>query len=161
MARPYKTNSKQTPELETKILNQIAEGKSLHSICRDKDLPDRATIHAWINRDPDFAARYDKAREERGNYYGEKVSEIGMAVLAGKLDYNNARVAIDALKWTAARMAPQNFGDRMQVEHKAEDSFVDALKGVQARVVENEIDKLPQLIHAREGDLEAEIEDNI
>tara|TARA_Y100001937_G_scaffold84934_1_gene114885 strand:+ start:175 stop:660 length:486 start_codon:yes stop_codon:yes gene_type:complete len=152
MARPYKTNSKQTPELEQKILTGITEGKSLHTICRDKDMPDRTTIHNWIKRDPIFAAKYDEAREERGNYYGEKVAELAMAVLAGKIDFNKARVAGDLFKWTAARMSPKNFGDRMELSHKAEDSFVDALKGVQAKVIEHEeIDKLPQQLRAHEG----------
>lgn len=152
MARPYKTNSKQTPELEEKVLTLITEGKSLHTICRDPSMPDRTTIHNWIKRDPNFAQRYDEAREERGNFYGEKVAELAMAVLAGKVDYNIGRVAGDLFKWTAARMSPKNFGDRMELSHKAEDSFVDALKGVQAKVIEHEeIDKLPPPLHAREG----------
>ena len=152
MARPYKTNSQQTPEIEKRILKEISEGKSLNSICRDKDMPDRTTIHSWIKKDPNFQIRYDEAREERGNYYGEKVAELALAVLAGKVDPNVGRVAGDLFKWTAARMSPKNFGDRMELSHKAEDSFVDALKGVQARVIEHEeVDKLPLQLRAHEG----------
>ena len=53
-------------------------------------------------------------------------------------------------KWTAARMSPKNFGDRMQVEHGVEETLVDALKNVQMKVVEEGKDKLPSPLHARE-----------
>ena len=75
--------------------------------------------------------------------------------MAGKIkDSNAARVAIDGLKWTAARMASKNFGDRMQVEHSAESSYVDALRAVSERI---EVDglgndsKLSQEVRARGG----------
>ena len=62
---------------------------SLHSICKLDGIPPRETIHRWIKRDPDFSRRYDEAREERGNFYGEKVAELATAVLNGDIDYNN------------------------------------------------------------------------
>ena len=150
MARPYKTNSKQTPELEARILKCICDGMSLHSICKLDGIPPRETIHRWIKRDADFSRRYDEAREERGNFYGEKVAEVATAVLNGEIDYNHARVAGDLFKWTAARMSPKNFGDRMQVEHGVEETLVDALKNVQMKMVEEGKDKLPSPLHARE-----------
>jgi hypothetical protein len=113
-------------------------------------IPPRETIHRWIKRDPDFSRRYDEAREERGNFYGEKVAEVATAVLNGEIDYNNARVAGDLFKWTAARMSPKNFGDRMQVEHGVEETLVDALKNVQMKVVEEGKHKLPSPIRAHE-----------
>ena len=85
--------------------------------------------------DPEFAVAYEKAKEERGNYYGELVAEISLAGLQGKYkDSAMLRAAIDGLKWSAARMAPKGFGDRMQVEHSAESSYVDALRAVQGKV---------------------------
>tara|TARA_R100000426_G_scaffold53444_1_gene38639 strand:+ start:1792 stop:2274 length:483 start_codon:yes stop_codon:yes gene_type:complete len=150
MARPYKTNSKQTPELEARILKCICDGMSLNSICKLDGIPPRETIHRWIKRDPDFSRRYDEAREERGNFYGEKVAEIASDVLDGKIDYNIGRVAGGLLQWTAARMSPKNFGDRMQVEHGVEETLVDALKNVQMKVVEEDKHKLPSQLHTRE-----------
>ena len=150
MARPYKTNSKQTPELEARILKCICDGMSLHSICKLDGIPPRETIHRWIKRDPDFSRRYDEAREERGNFYGEKVAEIASDVLDGKIDYNIGRVAGGLLQWTAARMSPKNFGDRMQVEHGVEETLVDALKNVQMKVVEEDKHKLPSPLRTHE-----------
>lgn len=95
-------------------------------------MPNWSTVWSWTKNDPDFARQFAEAKEQRGNYYGEKVAEISLGVLTGKIkDSNAARVAIDGLKWTAARMAAKNFGDRMQVEHSGTSSYLDALKSVQ------------------------------
>jgi len=145
--------SKKTPETVQKFLQRISEGRSQSSVCRDEDMPAWVTIWTWAKEDPKFAAAFAEAKEQRGNYYGEKVAEIAMAVLSGKLkDSNSARVAIDGLKWSAARMASKNFGDRMQVEHSAQSSYVDALKGVQERLDgegEGAHSALPEELRAR------------
>lgn len=131
MARPYKTNSKKDPKTIEKFLQRISEGRSQSSVCRDEDMPDWKTIWNWTKSDSLFASQYREAKEQRGNYYGEKVAEIAMAVLSGKLtDSNSARVAIDGLKWASARMAYKDFGDKMQVDHGATSSYLDALKEV-------------------------------
>jgi hypothetical protein len=155
LERFFMAKSKKTPEVVKNFLQRISEGRSHASVCRDDDMPDWATVWRWTKEDPKFAAAFAIAKEERGNYYGEKVAEIALAVLAGKIkDSNAARVAIDGLKWTAARMASKNFGDRMQVEHSAESSYVDALRAVSERI---EVDglgndsKLPQELRARTG----------
>jgi len=54
------------------------------------------------------------------------------------------------LKWSAARMAPKSFGDRMEVNHSAEGSYLDALKAVQGRM--DDTNKLPNALHARDAD---------
>jgi len=146
------TKSKKTPEIVAALLQRISEGRSQASVCRDADMPDWATVWRWTKQDPDFAAAFADAKEQRGNLYGEKVAEISLALLAGKIsDSNAARVAIDGLKWSAARMASKNFGDRMQVEHSAQSSYVDALKGVADRVAERDGGTTPQELRAREN----------
>jgi hypothetical protein len=78
-------------------------------------------------------------------------------MLEGRIDYNQARVAIDALKWQSAKLAPKKFGDvhRMEVKHEA--SYLDALKEV-SKVVEGEETTLPNTIRTRK---EAEKKDTI
>lgn len=49
--------------------------------------------------------------------FGEKVSKVADDTLAGKYGADVARVAIDAYKWTAARMASSHFGDKIAHEH--------------------------------------------
>lgn len=150
MARPYKTNSKKTPETVAKFLDAIRNGRSAAQACKQEGMPTSKTIGEWVKSDPEFARLYELAKEERGNYYGELVAEISLAGLQGKYkDSAMLRAAIDGLKWSAARMAPKAFGDRMEVAHSAEGSYVEALKAVQSRVSEGEPDKLPLEVRAR------------
>lgn len=113
-------------------------------------MPSSKTINNWIKNDAAYAAQYERAKEERGNYYGELVAEIALAGLQGKYkDSSMLRAAIDGLKWSAARMAPKSFGDRMEVSHSAEGSYLDALKAVQGRM--EETNKLPSPLRTREA----------
>ena len=151
MARPHKTNSKKTPETVERFLDAIRNGRSAAQACKLEGMPTSKTVGEWVKSDPEFARLYEIAKEERGNYYGELVAEISLAGLQGKYkDSAMLRAAIDGLKWTAARMAPKAFGDRMEVNHSAEGSYVEALKAVQSAVSgEGEADKLPLALRAR------------
>jgi hypothetical protein len=40
------------------ILEQVAAGKDLSSICENPAMPCRATFYNWIAEDPDLSARY-------------------------------------------------------------------------------------------------------
>jgi len=129
--------SKKTPEIVGRFLEAIRNGRSAAQACKSEGMPSTQTIIKWTENDPEFAAQYEKAKEERGNYYGELVAEISLAGLQGKYkDSAMLRAAIDGLKWSAARMAPKGFGDRIQHEHSAESSYVDALRAVQGKVSE-------------------------
>ncbi len=151
MARPYKTNSKKSPETVARFLDMIRNGRSCAQACKQEGMPTSKTIGEWVKNDAAFALAYEKAKEERGNYYGELVAEISLAGLQGKYkDSAMLRAAIDGLKWSAARMSPKNFGDRMEVAHSAEGSYVEALKAVQTQVTgEGGSSKLPLEVRAR------------
>ena len=142
--------SKKTPEIVGRFLEAIRNGRSAAQACKAEGMPSTQTILNWAESDPDFAAQYDKAKEERGNYYGELVAEISLAGLQGKYkDSGMLRAAIDGLKWSAARMAPKAYGDRMQVEHSADGNYLDALKEVQSRVEGIDTHNIP--LRARDG----------
>lgn len=117
MSRPVKYS----PELAATICARLSSGLSMRRLCRRDDMPHRATIFKWIAIYPDFRTEYMRALEARGCSYGEQVEEIAQRVLAGELAPDVARVAIDALKWTAGRMAPKVYGDRVAHEHTGKD----------------------------------------
>lgn len=107
-----------------KVCGLIASGNALVTACKKAGIPPR-TWYDWLRRIPELRSIYEMAVEERGNYYGERVNDIANETLEGKHDPKAARVAIDAYKWTSARMAPKNFGDRQTVKvetaHSSED----------------------------------------
>ncbi len=118
-----------------KICEQIALGKSLRSICKDKEMPSLKSVVKWLNEDKDFQDKYSVARENRGDLYGEMINDIALEVLTGKIDWQRARVTIDALKWTSARMSPKKYGDRQDITVKST-SYVKELEKVQDTIRE-------------------------
>ena len=141
------------------FLKRIGEGRSARDVCHnDKDMPSWRTVSEKLNSDNDFASRYALAMENRGQVYADKITDTVNDMLEGKIDYNQARVAIDALKWQSAKLATKKFGDvhRMEVKHEA--SYLDALKEV-SKVVEGEETALPNTLRTRkEADEEGTIQ---
>jgi len=155
MARPHKTNSKKSPEVVEQFLDYIRNGRSCAQACRQEGMPSSKTIESWVKTDSAFAQAYEQAKEDRGTYYGELVAEVALAGLQGKYkDSAMLRAAIDGLKWSAARMSPKAFGDRINVDHGAQASYVDALRSVQERL--EGTTKLPSSLRAREADFEVD-----
>ena len=104
------------------ICAQLAEGKSLKSICRQDGMPSSSAVLAWVDADYDgFADQYAQARAR------------GYMVLADGLleaseppedDEDSAiRVARDRLrtdtrKWMLSKMLPKLYGDKLDVDVK-------------------------------------------
>lgn len=74
---------------------------------------------AWrvMQGDLTLATRYARARECRGVVHGDDIAEMGEKVVRGEIPPDVARVALDAMKWAAARMAPKFCGDKVTQEH--------------------------------------------
>ncbi len=107
-----------TPELAFEICTRIAAGESLNGICQGEKMPAKSTVLGWVVDDREgFYDQYRRAREAAGYGEGDEVAEIGRFTLSGAYEPNAARVAIDALKWSAARKAPKGYGDKQQHEH--------------------------------------------
>jgi len=103
-------------EVWSEILQRLADGESMKSKCADKHLPNTGNIFRWLSMGDDaLKDRYARAMELRGQHFGEKVADIAQKVLESEeLDANRARVALDALKWSAARLSPKHYGDRIE-----------------------------------------------
>ncbi len=77
-------------------------------------MPDRGTVIRWMDQEPDFAAKYARAREVQADAMDDLILET-----AEKTTPENAaanRVKIDAYKWRAAKLKPKVYGDKVQTE---------------------------------------------
>ena len=136
------------------FLKRIGEGRSARDVCgNDKDMPTWRLVSDKLNSDTGFASRYAMAMENRGQVYADKITDTVNDMLNGTIDYNQARVAIDALKWQSSKLAPKKYGDvhRMEVKHEA--SYLDALKEV-SKVVDGEESTLDNAIRTRKKSAE-------
>lgn len=135
------------------FLKRIGEGRSARDVCtNDKDMPCWRTVSEKLNSDADFAARYSLAMENRGQVYADKIAEIIDRVIAGTLDPNAGRVAIDGLKWASSKLAPKKYGDIHRMEVKHETSYVDALKSIAEKAEEEGVTQATSALRAREAE---------
>lgn len=90
------------------ILDGLAEGKSLRTICRADDMPNIATVMRWCTEDKDWSEHYARAREAGNDAMAEDIHEIADEEGA---DPQDKRVRIDARKWLLAKRQPKKYGD--------------------------------------------------
>lgn len=114
------------------IVDRLAEGESLSSICRDKDMPCWRTVHNWMNDDEDFAAQVTRAREVGYQLRADR------AILEAKSaeDAAKGRLAFDAERWYLGKLSnafsdnkAQKHEHTAKVIHGIEIEFVDKAEG--------------------------------
>jgi hypothetical protein len=98
------------------FLQEVASGKSIRKTCEMDEMPTIHTVMSWERENPVFAEQYARARDERGMAFGERIIDLVEDVIEAKIQVDAARVAIDALKWTAARLAPKVYGDKQAID---------------------------------------------
>jgi hypothetical protein len=98
----------------------MGEGESLRAICRDPDIPDRATVKRWIQGErgapAGFGAQYAQARELRAECLADEILEIADQDAADSVEVQSLKLRVDARKWAAARIDPKHWGDRVQYD---------------------------------------------
>jgi len=109
-----------TSELADTICERLANGESLVTICKDDTMPSRTAVHEWLNeKSPvfkqDFLNNYARAREDQADYKADEIEDIADKVLSGEVRPDAARVAIDAKKWTASKLRPKRYGDKIDM----------------------------------------------
>ena len=129
--RPTKFNQ-QTADL---ICMMLSEGMSLRQILKADTtgtLPAQSTVYEWLLRHPLFAEQYARAREEQADTLADEIISIADeqpeviavtdkqgALIEHKLDgafLQWQKNRIEARKWTAAKLRPKKYGDRVAVE---------------------------------------------
>ena len=134
----------------------LSEGMSLRQILKaDKVgvLPAQSTVYEWLLRHPSFAEQYARAREEQADTNADEILEIADEMPPEYTDEKGRtsldvtyiqwqRQRIEARKWTAMKLKPKKYGDRVALEGveggaaiKTEDAsaskFLDVIKNME------------------------------
>jgi len=113
MGRP----SSYTSELAQKICRAIADGRPLNRVCREEDwCPSEYTVYNWLDKQPQFAKQYARAREQQQEVFAAEVISIADT----EPDPARARNRMDARKWYASKVAPKKWGDRVEIDARVE-----------------------------------------
>lgn len=117
-----------TPEIAKYICQQLAEGRSLRSICADEGMPDRSTVYDWLDANAQgFPDQYTRARARQADTFLDEIIEIAddhtrdvreieiaPGVKSTSVDYEviaRSKQRIDVRKWFMSKVAPKKYGD--------------------------------------------------
>lgn len=122
------------------ICEQIADGKSLRSICAQEGMPSKVSVLYWLQNDPEFAERYTLARQQAADSMAEQLQDLSQRALDKPEEANAIRVAADILKWTASKLKPKLYGDRVEQhvisETQSPDEVERRIKQLEAELVD-------------------------
>jgi hypothetical protein len=98
-------------EIANEVCDRLTEGESLMSICEDDTMPHASTVFRWLDTNAEFRDKYARAREVQGHLAADRA--VDAAVNA--TDAGLGRLAYDARKWQASKLAPKVYGDKTEV----------------------------------------------
>lgn len=113
-----------SPELGEKICARLAEGLGVTKISRLVGMPNRATIFRWLAAaaaEPGdtplatFLQAYLRAREIRADARYERIDDVIEDMRAKKIDAQQARVEIEAIKWQCGKENQGRYSDKVTV----------------------------------------------
>jgi hypothetical protein len=106
-----------TNDVKEAICDWISVGNSLASFCREHSVG-YSTVTKELRGDPEFVANYTRARIDAGDADADQVTDLKERLLRGEISPEQARVAIDACKWSAGKRQPKKYGDKLDVSHE-------------------------------------------
>lgn len=137
MARRKRNRAVSKPEERAKvpeILNLIASGKSLKSICEAYGFPPISTFLTWVSQDEELQTQYRAAMAIRADVQAEEIIDIASDTSRDFVEIiddetgeyrkvmnphavQRAKLEIDARKWLMAKTAPAKYGEKIDLNH--------------------------------------------
>ena len=106
------------------ILENIANGDSLSAISRRDGAPSYSWLKMIIRENPALREKYAEACEDRADLLAEEIERLADEEIPADLDGPSKsawiqwqRLRVDARKWTASKLRPKQWGDRLITEH--------------------------------------------
>ena len=110
------------------ICDELADGKSLNSICKRDDMPHRVTVLQAVQRDEELYDMYAKARAIGAETLADEIHDVSRQGLENvdkqlaNAEVQRRRLQVDSLKWTYARQQPR--GLRNNAEDTAQNGAI-------------------------------------
>ena len=100
------------------LLWRLAHGETLNRII-DSDpakFPARSTVNDWVQKRPDFSARFARARDLMFEHWADELVDVGDQAIDNPEKANGLRLACDNRKWLLARLKPALYSERFQAD---------------------------------------------
>lgn len=124
-----------TPEMATRICDDLSKGMTLREVCRADDMPPESTVRLWALRDEQgFSAQYTQAREigyhamadelleiadDGTNDWMERNGDDGAGWAVNGEHVQRSRIRLDTRKWLLSKALPKVYGDKL--DHTSSD----------------------------------------
>ena len=130
------------------VLKEIGNGSSLISAIKKPNYPTYDAFQRHLRAHPDIRRQYDEAIEIRADYLAETLIDISEEPIPENLDgpylsawINQMKIRIETRKWTAAKLRPKAWGERVDVSiTHTQISITQALEQAEARLLDNVTD---------------------
>jgi hypothetical protein len=140
-----------TQELADKICGELAQGKSLRTVCKAESMPCVATVFSWMRKYPQFMKQYEISKAESADYLAEDTLDIaddGSNDWMATNDPENpgyrvngeaiarSRLRVDTRKWIASKLKPKKYGEKLDIAHSgsietiSREALIDRLTGL-------------------------------
>jgi hypothetical protein len=138
-------------KLWPEILRDIGNGSSLISAIKKEGYPTYDAVQKHMRAHPEIRKLYEEAIEARADYLAESLIDISEEPIPEDLDgprlnawINQMKIRIDTRKWTAAKLRPKSWGERVDVSvTHTQISINEALKSAESRLIDNVTDITP------------------
>jgi hypothetical protein len=103
------------------VLGQLAEGKTLRSICSAPAMPSAHAVRRWAAEDIcGFADRFDRARRLGADAIFDEVLDLADAECVDHVEVAAARLKTDVRFRYLEKAFPEKFGNRVEITSKTE-----------------------------------------
>lgn len=155
-----------TQDLADKICEELAEGKSLRTVCLADDMPGKATVFRWLRTNEDFRDQYTRAKQEAADALADEILDIAddgsndyMTVKFGDEErevlnheaLQRSRLRVDTRKFLMAKMKPKVYGEKLdlttdgeKINRGASDAELDLIIARRERALANKAGQSPQ-----------------
>lgn len=124
--------TKYSKRFADRICSELAEGKSLRTVCSSDAMPNKETVFRWLRTKKDFSDQYARAKEEATDALADEILDISdegvndwMEKRFGKDEESSwvingealqrSKLRVDTRKWLMAKMKPKKYGDKLDV----------------------------------------------
>ena len=93
------------------ICQQIAEGLTIHQICKKEGMPSSSVIHRWMRENDKFHLGIQEAREIRAESFADELVRLtAIAEVSNKDQIPGLKLASDNYKWLAEKNGKKSYG---------------------------------------------------
>jgi hypothetical protein len=140
-------------KLWPEILREIGNGASLIKAINKPGYPTYDSVQKNMRANPEIRRLYEEAIEIRADHLAESLIDISEETPPEGLDgpqlsawINQMKIRIDTRKWTAAKLRPKSWGERVDVSvTHTQISINEALRSAEDRLKDKLIDNVTDI----------------